>query len=411
MKRKDQQRGLSRRGFLGSAAVIGVAAMGGVPPSLRAGFVSAAYAQGGFTFPGKDSGLTPLGDNPLVAETPESLLDDDTTPISKFFIRNNGAPPEAPANRDEWKLTIDGLVDNPIEMTLAELKEKFTPQTFRMVLECGGNGRAFFDPPTRGNQWTNGGMGCAEWTGVRLRDVLEAAGVQSSAIYTAHYGADTHLSGDPDRLPLSRGVPIEKAMEEHNLIVWEMNGEPLPDIHGGPLRLLIGGWPGSASHKWLTKITLRDVEHDGQGMTGTSYRLPIKPMIPGSEADPANFRILESMPVRSIISTPANGATFEAGTRKLALRGAAWAGDHEVTAVHVSTDFGASWHEVTLAEPKNRYDWRRWTAEIELPSDGYFEIWARATDDQGVMQPHLAGNWNPQGYGGNPMQRVAILVG
>ena len=409
--------GTSRRGFLGGAGLAAMAAAVGAPipfaERMPGGLIPAALAQAPvpFDFPGKNPGLSLLGDRPLVAETPAELLDDDTTPFEKFFIRNNGNPPDMPTDPDTWTLTIDGLVNTPLTLTLGELKSRFEPVTYRMVLECGGNGRAFFNPPARGNQWTNGGIGCAEWTGVRLSDVLAAAGVQSSAIYTAHVGADTHLSGEAGRLTLSRGVPIHKAMEPHSLIVWGMNGEPLPNIHGGPVRLMIPGWPGSASHKWLTQITLRDVEHDGPGMTRTSYRLPIKPVVPGSEPDYANFRPMESMPVRGLTTNPANGTTYPAGTTRIPLRGAAWAGDHEVARVDVSVDFGATWHAVSLGRPRNRYDWVRWTGAVDLPSDGYYEIWTRATNDQGIMQPHLAGNWNPQGYGGNQMQRIAILVG
>jgi sulfite oxidase len=133
-------------------------------------------------------------------------------------------------------------------------------------------------------------------------------------------------------------------------------------------------------------------------------------MIPGSEPEGVNFEILESMPLRSIISSPENGTRYDAGPAASRLRGAAWNGDDGVAAVHVSTDFGATWQEVDLQEPRNRYDWRRWTAEVELPSDGYYEVWVRATDENGVQQPHIAGNWNPQGYGANPMHRVAVLV-
>jgi DMSO/TMAO reductase YedYZ molybdopterin-dependent catalytic subunit len=414
--------GATRRGFLGGAGLAGVtAAVGGAIPFaalMPGGLVPAAMAQTAegaaeppvFSFPGKDEGLTLLGDEPLVAETPAHLLDDETTPVGRFFIRNNGHPPEETGEADAWVVRIDGRVGSPLELPLGEVKERFEPVTLRMVLECGGNGRSFFNPPARGNQWTNGGAGCAEWTGARLKDVLGAAGVASDAIYTAHYGADTHLSGDASKLTLSRGVRLEKAMDEHSLLVWEMNGAPLPAIHGGPVRLVIPGWPGSASQKWLTRIELRDVEHDGPGMTGTSYRVAIRPMIPGAEADESNFRILESMPVRSIITAPANGATLPAGTRSLQMRGAAWNGDHGVAEVHVSIDYGATWQEVSLQDPRNRYDWRRWTAEVAVPDDGYYEIWSRATDETGVMQPHIAGNWNPSGYGGNPMHRIAVLI-
>ena len=352
-----------------------------------------------------------LGDKPLVAETPEQLLDDETTPTSKFFIRNNGQVPEATKEPDAWKLTIDGEVNKTLELTLGELKSKVRPVTRRMVLECGGNGRSFFIPQARGNQWTNGGAGCAEWTGARLADVIRAAGLKPSAVFSGHYGADPHLSGDPTKSALSRGVPIKKLMDESNLIVWEMNGKPLEPIHGFPVRLIIPGWPGSVSAKWLTRIWLRDKPHDGQGMGGTSYRLAVKPMLPGSKVDEKYFTDLESMPVRAIITKPANGTRLGASVRELNLRGAAWAGDYTVRAVDVSIDFGASWQRANVNQPKNRYDWQRWTATLKLPSEGYYEVWSRATNSRGIMQPHVAGNWNPQGYGANPMHRIAILVG
>ena len=193
--------------------------------------------------------------------------------------------------------------------------------------------------------------------------------------------------------------------------VWEMNGKPLEPIHGFPVRLIIPGWPGSVSAKWLTRIWLRDKPHDGQGMGGTSYRLAVKPMLPGGKVDEKNFTDLESMPVRAIITKPANGTRLGASIRELNLRGAAWAGDYTVRAVDVSIDFGASWQRANVNQPKNRYDWQRWTATLKLPSEGYYEIWSRATDSRGIMQPHVAGNWNPQGYGANPMHRIAILVG
>jgi hypothetical protein len=145
-------------------------------------------------------------------------------------------------------------------------------------------------------------------------------------------------------------------------------------------------------------------------MTGTSYRVPRVPMIPGGKADDANMMILESMPVRSIITSPMNGAELPNGTRQINLRGAAWAGDKTVRQVDVSIDYGQSWLKTNLSNPKNKYDWQRWTATVALPAGGYYEIWCRATDSDGKMQPHVAANWNPQGYGGNVMHRVAVLV-
>jgi DMSO/TMAO reductase YedYZ molybdopterin-dependent catalytic subunit len=387
---------------------------GGLIPAANAQPAAAPGAPKGpqyLKFPGKSDKLVVIGEKPLVAETPEHLLDDDTTPVDKFYIRNNGQIPEQAKDADGWKIVIDGEVNNKLELTLGELKKKFKPVTQRMVLECGGNGRSFFSPQARGNQWTNGGAGCAEWTGVRVADVLKAAGVKPSAVFSGHYGSDPHLSGDPKRVTLSRGVPIKKLMDPNNLIVWAMNGQPLPNIHGFPVRLVIGGWPGSVSSKWLTRIWIRDKVHDGPGMGQTSYRVAIKPMEPGSKPDMKNFKDLESMPVRSIITSPINGTKLPAGTKEVKLRGAAWAGDNTVRRVDISTDFGATWTRANVQKPKNKYDWQRWTATVKLPSDGYFEIWTRGTDSKGVMQPHVAGFWNPQGYGGNPMHRIAVLVG
>jgi sulfite oxidase len=421
--------GIDRRSFLGGAglAAMGVTVGGHIPlgQNMPAGLIPAALfpsamAQGQpaspppkgpqyLNFPGKSDKLVVLGERPLVAETPEHLLDDDTTPIEKFFIRNNGMVPEASKDPDTWKIVVDGEVNQKLELTLGELKAKFKPVTRRMVLECGGNGRSFFSPQARGNQWGNGGVGCAEWTGVRLADVLKAAGVKSSAVFTGNYGADRSLA-DASKDALSRGVPIKKALDVNNLIVFAMDGQPLPNIHGGPVRLIIPGWPGSVASKWFTRIWLRDRVHDGPGMGGTSYRVAINPMVVGDRPDEKNFRDLESMPVRSIITNPMNGTTFGKDVREVKLRGAAWAGDLTVRRVDVSTDFGATWQPTKLSAPKNPYDWQRWTATVKLPSEGYYEIWARATDSRGIMQPHIAGNWNPQGYAGNAMHRIAIRI-
>jgi DMSO/TMAO reductase YedYZ molybdopterin-dependent catalytic subunit len=359
------------------------------------------------TFPGKDARLDLLGEAPLVVQTPESLLDDETTPVERFFIRNNGTIPPPCADPDAWTLAIDGAVRNPLTLTLAELKARYSAVTRHIVLECGGNGRAFFAPHVHGNQWTNGGVGCAAWTGVALADVLADAGLTDAAIYTAHYGADTPLSGEA-KPALSRGVRIAKALEPHSMLVWGMNDAPLPAIHGGPLRLIFPGWPGSASQKWLTRIVIRDREHDGPGMTGFSYRLPVKPLIPGEVADPATFRVMESMPVRSIITHPADGARVEG--EHLQVRGAAWAGDLSVSHVEVSLD-GADWQRAALKPPRNRYDWQRWSAEVALPASGAVVIHARATDENGVTQPDAPTLWNPGGYGGNAIHRIAIWVG
>ena len=402
-----------RRGFLKGAGLATMgAALGAAIPfhrNMPAGLIPAAYAESlaDFQIPGKD-GLVVLNDRPVNAETPASLLNDDITPTDRLFIRNNGLPPE---NMDPttWSLTIDGDVERPMTLSIGDLVRDFEVVSYALQLECGGNGRSAFNPPARGNQWTLGAVGNCMWTGVRLVDVLNAAGVKPTAVYTAHYGADTHLSGDPDKLPISRGVPIEKAMSPYNLIAFEQNGGPIHPMNGAPLRLVIPGWPGSCSQKWLTRVQLRDVEHDGPKMTGSSYRVPRYNVAPGTDVPKEDFEIIHAMPVKSLITLPESGITLPAGTSVAAVRGHAWAGDNFISRVDVSHDFGTTWMEANLMVPPNPYSWQTWEAEVPLPGAGYYEIWARATDSEGNQQP-FAINWNPKGYLNNTMHRVAVTV-
>ena len=343
-----------RRGFLRHAGLVAMAALvGGTIPfhrNIPAHFIPVALA-GESVIRGKD-GLVVLGDPPLGAETPAHLLDDSVTPTERHFIRNNGIPP-ATTDAADWTLTVDGLVDNPMTLGIDDLKRRFEVVTAALTLECAGNGRAFFDPPVQGQQWTYGAVACSMWTGVRLSDVLRAAGVKSSAVYTAHEGADTHLSGREGMRPLSRGVPVAKAMNPHSLIAFAQNGRPIHPMNGAPLRLVVPGWLGSCSQKWLTRVWLRDRVHDGARMTGTSYRMPMRPLAPGEAADEADFAIIEAMPVKSLITSPATG--HRTAARTLEARGHAWAGDRTVAALDLSIDFGATWIEAALDAPANPY--------------------------------------------------------
>jgi DMSO/TMAO reductase YedYZ molybdopterin-dependent catalytic subunit len=397
-----------RRAFLKGAGLATMTATVGMAipfhRNIPQGFIPAAMAQED-VLAGK-LGLTLLSDRPVNAETPPELLDDDITPTERHFIRNNGRLPDDMA-ADGWTLTIDGFVDTPMELSIADLRDQFEVVSLALTLECGGNGRAFFDPPASGNQWTYGAVGCAEWTGVRLRDVLEKAGVQSNVVYTAHYGADTHLSGDPEKLPISRGLPIEKALTDNILIAFAMNGTDLHPMNGAPLRLVVPGWPGSCSQKWLRRIELRDQVHDGAKMTGTSYRVPAYPVAAGTEVPEEDFEIIERMPVKSLITFPANGA---APVKETEVRGHAWSGDRSIEAVDISIDFGATWVAVDLDAPINDGAWQNWRTSVIFPQPGYYEVWARAKDSVGVMQP-FGIDWNPKGYLNNSMHRVGLTVG
>ena len=357
----------------------------------------------------KNKNLVVLNDKPWNVETPAYLLDDAVTPADKMFIRNNGLIPET-IDVANWTLTINGeSVNAPKTYTLNDLKTKFKPYTYQLVVECGGNGRAGFFPKTSGNQWTEGGVSCAEWTGIRLKDLLADVGLKDNAVYIGYYGQDLHLSRDPKQPVISRGVPIAKALEEETMIAWAMNGQDIPLVHGYPLRLVIGGWPASVSGKWLHTIAIRDKVHDGAKMTGKSYRIPIHPVVPGVDPPDSDFKIIESMPVKSVITSPKTGLELPMG-QPLALRGHAWAGDRTVKELHVSIDFGQTWQKAALKAPKNRLAWQHWTAEVKMPIQGYYEVWARATDDAGVAQPMVMPQWNPEGYINNACHRIALKV-
>jgi DMSO/TMAO reductase YedYZ molybdopterin-dependent catalytic subunit len=413
---KPESDRLSRRGFLrGSALAAASAAVGASIPFahlLPNGLLPVVMAQtkDAIQLPGK-SGLIILNDRPINAETPAHLLDDPVTPASRLFVRNNGVPPVTyDIDPLDWELSVEGeACDKPQMFTLRQLQQRYRHYTLQLQIECGGNGRSEFQPPATGNQWSTGAVGCPEWTGVRLKDVLADCGVGDNAVYVAYEAADSHLSGDPTKQPISRGVPVRKALENESMIVWAMNGEPLPELHGYPLRMLCAGWPASVSGKWLTRILIRDRVHDGAKMTGKSYRVPCKSVAPGSDVADEGMCIIESMPVKSLITFPQSGIEH-ALDKTLQIRGHAWAGDRRVQKLYTSIDFGASWQTAKLRKPANRLAWQHWSAEVEFPDLGYYEIWARAVDDEGVSQPVVLPGWNPRGYLNNACHRIAVMV-
>lgn len=356
----------------------------------------------------KDPNMIILNDRPWNAEAKAHILDDKITPASKMFVRNNGLIPSE-IDTKNWNLVIDGeSVLNPKSYTLDQLK-KFPKYSYQLTLECGGNGRAEFDPPAKGNQWTVGAVSCAEWSGLRLKDLLDDVGIKGDAIYIGYYGKDRHLSGDPGKNPISRGIPISKAMMEETIIAYEMNGEEIPLIHGYPLRLVAGGWPASVSGKWLNRLSIRNKVHDGEKMGGSSYRMPCETVEPGAKVLDENMCIIESMPVKSLVTYPKSGAIINEGTT-LEVRGHAWAGELKVERMDISIDFGATWMACELDEPANRLAWQHWDVKLQFPQKGYYEVWARATDESGKMQPMILPGWNPKGYLNNACHRIAVKV-
>ncbi len=406
---------ITRRGFLKKSSLLTMMAVVGsnIPfaDKMPSGLIPAALANEteSFAIEGKE-GLIYLNDRPVNAETPPHLLDDDITPSKHLFIRNNG---QAPMNTDPsgWQLKITAdegtALQETMVFTIDTLKHKYKNYSYALQTECAGNGRSGFNPPVQGNQFQHGAMGCAMWTGVRLKDVLEDMGLTQKAVYIGYKGADTHLSGDPTKDVISRGIPLEKALDPQTLIAWEVNGEDIPYHNGAPLRLVVGGWPASVSGKWLSDLYIRDTVHDGKMMTGSSYRVPANPISPSEAVDKNNMVIIESMPVKSIITFPQTGEIKEAG-KPFEIRGKAWAGDLKVKKMYISIDFGASWQKVKLEKPINRLAWQKFTGEITLPQSGYYELWAKAVDENGKAQPMVTPGWNPRGYLNNSCHRIVV---
>lgn len=407
---------VTRRGFLrGSGLVAMSAALGASIPFadlFPGGLIPAALAQSDqpFRIPGK-SGLTVLNDRPINAETPAHLLDDPVTPAARLFVRNNGIPPFTDDIESmDWVLNVEGeACERPQSITLRELQKRYRNVSLQLQIECGGNGRSEYYPPATGNQWTTGAIGCPEWMGVRLKDLLKDCGVADNAVYVAYEAADSHLSGDPTKQAISRGVPLHKAMQNESILAWAMNGKPLPPLHGYPLRLVCAGWPASVSGKWLTRLLIRDRVHDGAKMNGKSYRVPCEPVAPGAEVADEDMCIIESMPVKSLITYPKSGLQHKLSD-VLNLRGHAWAGERRVQKVFTSIDFGASWRQSKLQKPANRLAWQHWSATVRFPAVGYYEVWARAVDTEGVSQPVVVPGWNPRGYLNNACHRIAVQV-
>lgn len=348
--------------------------------------------------------LTLYASRPVNGELAPHLLSDSVTPSERHFVRNNGLIPERAMTGDltGYALTIEGRVKNAKTWSFADL-EKLPQSTYALTLECGGNGRALFEPNVPGNPWKQGAVGCSEWTGVPLKVLLDQVGLESDAIYTAHYGEDPGLGGTE---PFSRGIPIEKALEEHTLVALKMNGQPIPTLHGFPVRLVVPGWIASASQKWLNRIEILDHVHDSSKMSGFSYRVPKYPVAPGERPDESDMEIATDWKIKSMITQPEAGLKVKVG-QVVDIAGHAWAGERVARQVLISTDFGVSWKRAKLNAPANKYAWQDWSAQLKFDQRGYYEIWARAYDDQGVAQPFTQ-PWNPKGYLGNVIHRVPV---
>ena len=397
----------ARREFLAQLAGIGVlAAAGGarIPEALA----QAAPADPPGTVPNeavlaqKVQGFQAHSARPLTGSVPAQMHDFDITPNDRMYIRNNLLTPDLDASK--YVLRVTGLVDKPLQLSLADLK-KLPSFTTASMLECAGSGRSAYLPKASGTPWLEtGGMGCPRWTGVSLSEVLNLAGVKPNARHIAFSGED--FGAVPTVPKVIRSIPMSKAMERHTMIVWGMNGADLPKIHGYPLRSVVPGWVGSASIKWLSGVEVLDAPFKGTYMD-SSYRVPPYAIEPGQKMPPGAVST-EAWPVKSMITAPAPNDRYKAGGL-LVVRGSAWAGDNDIDKVELSFDEGITWERARLWAQSDKYAWRRWSLEVPINKVGYMTILARATDDKGNTQP-IVPAWNPLGYLWNGVHRVGILV-
>lgn len=340
-------------------------------------------------------------DRPEDLETPVRYFDSYLTPLDAFFVRQH-IPRPSPIDAASYKLTVNGLVSKPLSLSLADL-QKLPQYTVPAVLECTGNGRAFFSPKVPGIQWSRGAVGNAEWSGPRISEILKMAGASSGAAFLETDGADTGVAKTPDFV---RSLPMAKALHPSTLLVLKMNGQPLPDLHGFPARLLVPGWDGTSSVKWVIRLSAAAEPNKGFFMN-PGYRFPKYALPPGTPARPAELEVIEGMPVKSTITAPEDQSKAPLGP--IAVRGFAWAGENAIERVDVSTDGGSRWREARLTGPKLPFAWRLWQIEWTPSDPGYYTVLSRATDSAGRVQPIVA-QWNPSGYLWNAIDRVGVTV-
>ena len=386
----------SRRDFL--KQVSGAAMTVGAVPLLLSRAWPVPHS-GAIKIPGED-GMIVRSFRFVDLETPVEYLNTWLTPVPHFFVRNHMHEPSQ-FDPDSWRLTIGGEVDKPLTLTLGELS-KLESHSVVNTLECAGNGRALHRPQVPGIQWGKGAVSTARFSGPRLRDVLQRAGIKPAGKHVMFRGLDEIPGKVP---PFIRSIPAEKALDADTLIATHMNGAPLTKHHGFPARALVPGWIGAASCKWLTEIKVLESEFAGNFMS-PGYRFPNQPVQPGDIVKPEDTHPLTALNVKSVISGPLDGANLKAG--KIAVHGAAWAGEASIVKVEVSSDGGASWNPASLGREQAHYAWRLWTYDWRAKG-GDYTILSRATDSQGRTQPAIAA-WNPSGYLYNALDRVNIHV-
>lgn len=389
---------IDRRRLLGLAA--GAALL---PPALLEAAAAAAgvakkTAAPSDGIPNARRRLLQLNPNAINAETPLDALTTYLTPSDLLFVRSHWSPMYP--GLKTWSLTIDGEVERPLELKLADLKA-MPRATATCVLQCAGNGRSLHKPAVPGIQWMYGAVGNAQWTGVRVKDLLARAGVKAGARHLHAFGSDKPPQNVP---PFHRSIELDKVLED-GVLAYEMNGQPLLQPHGWPLRLVVPGWAGDHWMKWLIRLSPQAEPQKGFYMD-TAYRYPLHPAEPGVTFKPDEMKPVTELFVKSnFTDVPAAATTGMPVT----VRGFAFSGAPDIAKVEVSDDAGATWTEAALDPRHDPFAWRLWSFSWRAKAPGEARLVVRATDSSGSVQPKDA-VWNQSGYLYNAWHEAVIQV-
>ena len=358
---------------------------------------------------GKRRDMIVRGELPFNAESPGVVLaEGEITAVEAFYARNHGPFPDITPH--QWRLTVDGMVEKPLTLTYDQLTTGFTAHSVVATLACAGNRRAELlqvraipgkDP------WAHGAISTAEWRGARLADVLDAAGVQHhGGVHVAFTAPDVAQEARPVQ-SYGSSIPLTKAISPEVLLAWEMNGQPLPRIHGGPVRVVVPGYIGARSVKWVSAITVQPVPSQNY-FQALDYRI-LPPETDPDTAAPGEGISLSSLPLNCDILVPSDDAEIAAGP--LTIRGWALAGDgRAIGRVDVSLDEGHTWRQARLQPAASQWAWRQWSLTVDA-QPGPLHVTARAWDDTGVTHPESpASLWNPRGYANNAWAHVTASV-
>jgi sulfite dehydrogenase (cytochrome) subunit A len=399
----------SRRQWLKRAALLGTGGWGTSALVANAETVKLPFENGErelVKFPQKRP-LIMMTRRPPQLETPFSVYNEGIiTPNDAFFVRYHLANVPTKLDDETFRCEVKGSVKTPLSLSVADLKTKFEQVEVTAVAQCSGNSRGFFNPRVAGGQLANGAMGNAKWAGVRLKDILEKAGVAAEAKQVSFNGLDTPVVAQtPDYI---KAMDLEQAMAGEIIVAHTMNGEPLPMLNGFPLRLVVPGHYATYWIKHLNEITVLSEPFSGFWIS-TAYRIPATAgacVEPGTK--PLTTVPINRMNVRSFITSHLDGAEIKAGA-PVALRGIAFDGGEGIKEVDVSSDGGKSWMSADLGDDLGKFSFREWKLNF-TPSGKGAQAWkVRAVNRIGQSQP-MEPLWNPSGYMRNVVETVNVTL-